>query len=84
MTRQAEWTKGELPGAAPATDQDEGSQRCHFGAQSHGPFTHCLSLRIQGQPFDFFSGMLAASLDSAIFDHMDTIHWSDLLSTNTC
>ena len=28
--------------------------------------------------------MLAASLDNAIADHMDTIHWSDPLSTNTC
>src|SRR5947209_9669487 len=28
--------------------------------------------------------MLAASLDNAIADHMDTIHWSDLLSANTC
>ena len=27
MTRQAEWTMGELPGAAPATDHDEGSTR---------------------------------------------------------
>jgi len=26
--------------------------------------------------------MLAASLDNSIGDHMDTIHWSDLLSTN--
>src|SRR5438270_11459556 len=28
--------------------------------------------------------MLAASWDNAIADHMDTIHWSDLLSANTC
>ena len=34
--------------------------------------------------FRLFGGMLAASLDNAISDHMDTIHWSDLLSTNTC
>ena len=34
--------------------------------------------------FRLFSGMLAASLDNAIADHMDTIRWSDLLSTNTC
>ena len=27
VTRQAEWTMGELPGAAPATDHDEGSIR---------------------------------------------------------
>ena len=41
-------------------------------------------MKIQGQFFDFFWGMLAASLDNAISDHMDTIRWSDLLSTNTC
>jgi hypothetical protein len=34
--------------------------------------------------FRLFSGMLAASLDNAIADHMDTIRWSDLLSTDTC
>jgi len=34
--------------------------------------------------FRLFSGMLAASLDNAIADHMDTIRWSDLLSTSTC
>src|SRR5215471_18088598 len=28
--------------------------------------------------------MLAATLDNAISDHMDTIRWSDQLSTNTC
>ena len=28
--------------------------------------------------------MLAASLDNAIADHMDTIHWSDQLPTRTC
>ena len=28
--------------------------------------------------------MLAASLDNAITDHMDTLRWSDLLSINTC
>src|SRR5262245_13620808 len=28
--------------------------------------------------------MLAASLDNAIADHMDTIRWPDLLSINTC
>ena len=28
VTRQAEWTMSELPGAAPATDHDEGSPRC--------------------------------------------------------
>src|SRR5271157_4666490 len=28
VTRQAEWTVSELPGAAPATDHDEGSTRC--------------------------------------------------------
>lgn len=56
----------------------------NFGAQSHGPFTRCLSLKIQEQFFNFFWGMLAASLDNAISDHMDTIRWSDLLSTNTC
>jgi hypothetical protein len=28
--------------------------------------------------------MLAAFLDNAIADHMDTIRWSDPLSTNTC
>ena len=28
----------------------------HFGAQSHGPFARCLSLRIQGLFFDFFWG----------------------------
>src|SRR5208337_2604637 len=27
VTRQAEWTMSELPGAAPATDHDEGSPR---------------------------------------------------------
>src|SRR5271166_5267018 len=27
VTRQAEWTMSELPGAAPATDHDEGSTR---------------------------------------------------------
>ncbi len=26
-TKQAEWTKSELPGAAPAWDNDEGSPR---------------------------------------------------------
>ena len=35
VTRQAEWTMSELPGAAPATDHDEGSPRGDFGAQSH-------------------------------------------------
>ena len=35
VTRQAEWTTSELPGSAPATDQDEGSRQGHFGAQSH-------------------------------------------------
>ncbi len=43
-----------------------------------------LSLKIQGQFFDFFGGMLAASLDNTIADHMDTIRWPDLLPTNTC
>ena len=28
VTRQAEWTMSKLPGAAPATDHDEGSPRC--------------------------------------------------------
>jgi hypothetical protein len=41
-------------------------------------------LKIQGQFFRLFSGMLAAFLDNAIADHMDTIRWSDPLSTNTC
>ena len=41
-------------------------------------------LEIQGQFFDFFWGMLAASLDNAIADHMDTIRWPDPLSTNAC
>ena len=42
------------------------------------------SLRIQGQFFDFFWGMLVASLDNAAADHMDTTHRPDPLSTNTC
>src|SRR3954447_15075311 len=30
-----------------------------------------------------FGGMLAASLDNAIADHMDPVHWPDPSSTNT-
>src|SRR4051794_1585819 len=43
-----------------------------------------LSLKVQGQFFDFFWGMRAASLDNAISDHMDAIRWSDPLSTIAC
>src|SRR5208337_786783 len=42
VTRQAEWTMSELPGAAPATDNDEGSPRGDFGAQSHSVRSGCL------------------------------------------
>src|SRR3954449_7363470 len=55
-----------------------------FGAQSHGVWPRCLSLRIQGQFFDFFGGMRATSLDNATSDHMDTAHWPDPLPTNAC
>jgi hypothetical protein len=54
-----------------------------FGAQSHGVWSRCLSLEVKDGFSAFFGGMLAASLDNAIADHMDTIRWSDLLSTNT-
>jgi hypothetical protein len=71
--------------AAFRPEHDVGSRACvDFGAQSRGPSTGCLSLRIQGQFFDFFGGMLAASLDNAISDHMDTIRRPDLSSANTC
>src|SRR5271157_1615739 len=42
VTRQAEWTMSKLPGAAPATDNDEGSPRGDFGAQSHSVRSGCL------------------------------------------
>src|SRR3974377_582087 len=36
VTRHAEWVQVSLmPGAAPASDQGEGSRRGNFGAQSH-------------------------------------------------
>jgi hypothetical protein len=73
-----------MPGSAPACVQDEGSRQGNFAAQSHSVSSRCLSLRIQGQFFDFFWGMLATSWDNAIADHMDTLRWSDLLSINSC
>jgi hypothetical protein len=76
-----------MPGAAPASVNDEGSRQGDWGSAARSRsrvIRLCLSLKIQGQFFDFFSGMLAASLGNAIADHMDTIRWSDLLSTNTC
>ena len=44
-------------GAAPASLHNGGSRnKDDFGAQSHGIRTRCLSLKIQGQFFDFFRG----------------------------
>ena len=72
------------PGGAEAfrrtVESDVGVNRLGIDASREGG----LSLRIQGQFFDFFWGMRAASLDNAIADHMDTIRWPDLLSTNAC
>ena len=74
-----------MPGSAPANVQDEGSRRWYF----RGSITQRLiSLSVLENSravfLDFFWGMLAASLDNAIADHMDTIRRSDPLSTNTC
>src|SRR4051794_551297 len=55
-----------------------------FGAQSHGVWSRCLSLKVQGLFLYFFGGMRAASLDNAIAGHMDTIRWPDPPSTNAC
>ena len=38
VTRQAEWTMSELPGAAPATDHDEGSPRVLISGLNHTAF----------------------------------------------
>jgi hypothetical protein len=38
VTRQAEWTMSELPGAAPATDHDEGSPRVVISGLNHTTF----------------------------------------------
>jgi len=41
VTRQAEWTKSELPGAAPSSPKGEGSPRWHFRVLSHGVGSGC-------------------------------------------
>src|SRR5271163_4590078 len=35
-----------MPGAAPATDQDEGSRQGNFGAQSHSVGSRCLRFAV--------------------------------------
>ena len=83
-TRQAEWAKCELPGAAPASDQDEGSHEGRFRGSIAQRLISLSVLESQGRFSRLFWGMLAASLDNAIADHMDTIHWPDRLPTRTC
>ena len=78
-------TRGQRTRHGPRTKAKRGLLTvASFGAPSHGFWSRCLSLKIQGQFFDFFGECWRPLWTTRSLTIWILFRWSALLSTSTC